>query len=502
MSGITLCHRSNLAGLVVLFSATGLAGGSGPDETDFRRSVVKIFSTQHYPDLVRPWSRQSPEEITGSGVVIEGNRILTNAHVVAYARQIFVQPFRSADKYRATAAAAAHGIDLAILTLEDPSFFEDHPAAPIADELPLIGDTVKAYGYPMGGEALATTEGIVSRIEFSDYYYDTAGLRIQVDAALNPGNSGGPAVSGKNVIGLVFSGIDEAENIGYVIPAEEIRAFLADVADGSYGGRLQLFDETQTLENPALREKLGADRQTTGMMVLRPHSVREDYPLRPWDVLTAIGDYDIDNAGMVEIDDNLRLLYRYLVPRLASDDRVRLTVFRDRASLVMDVPVARSAGRLKQYLAGRAPSYQIYGPLVFTPAYEEFLGRLSAEYLIGMSSPLATRGGAEAAFEGEELVIVPAPMFPHPLTQGYEITYPPVLARVNGTAIRNLRHLVETLRDLTDEYVVFEWAGSGTETMVYRRKEMVEATADILELNGIRAPCSSDLSDLWPREGN
>ena len=91
-------------------------------------------------------------------------------------------------------------------------------------------------------------------------------------------------------------------------------------------------------------------------------------------------------------------------------------------------------------------------------------------------------------------------MFPHPITKGYQVRYAPVLAKVNGVKVRNLRHLVETLRDLEDEFVVFEWADKGTETFVFRRSEIMESTDEILELNGIRAQYSNDLRSTWLAE--
>jgi len=60
-------------------------------------AVVKVFSTIRRPDVTHPWTKSSPVEVSGSGVVIEGRRILTNAHVVAYASQVQVQGNQSGD---------------------------------------------------------------------------------------------------------------------------------------------------------------------------------------------------------------------------------------------------------------------------------------------------------------------------------------------------------------------------------------------------------------------
>ena len=190
-------------------------------------SVVKIFSTARYPDTYKPWTKQAPSEVTGSGVVIKGKRILTNAHVVLYASQVQVQANQSGNLVSATVEAIAPGMDLAVLKLDDDSFFNSHPPLEWAATLPEVQDSVMVYGYPLGGTSLSITKGIISRIEFAAYNYPMAGLRIQIDAAINPGNSGGPAVVGEKMIGLAFSRLTgNAENIGYIIPCEEIDLFL------------------------------------------------------------------------------------------------------------------------------------------------------------------------------------------------------------------------------------------------------------------------------------
>ena len=93
------------------------------------------------------------------------------------------------------------------------------------------------YGYPTGGTSLSITKGIVSRIEFTTFNASVAGLRIQIDAAINPGNSGGPVVVNDKMVGIAFSRLGCAENIGYIIPSEEIDLFLQDLADGRYDGK-------------------------------------------------------------------------------------------------------------------------------------------------------------------------------------------------------------------------------------------------------------------------
>ena len=123
-------------------------------QDSIRKSVVKIHSNPRTPDLLRPWAKQPAREISGTGAIIDGNRILTNAHVVLYASQIMVQADRSTERIQAEVEAISPGMDLAIPKLRDESLFEARPPLPFADDLPKIKDTVNAYGFPIGGEQL------------------------------------------------------------------------------------------------------------------------------------------------------------------------------------------------------------------------------------------------------------------------------------------------------------------------------------------------------------
>jgi hypothetical protein len=88
-------------------------------------------------------------------------------------------------------------------------------------------------------------------------------------------------------------------------------------------------------------------------------------------------------------------------------------------------------------------------------------------------------------------------MFPHRTTKGFEKTNYYAVAQVNGTPIRNLRHLAETLRDTADDRVAISFVEKETPVLVFDRREILDAADDILSENGIRKICSDDLKGVW-----
>src|SRR5262249_57083622 len=107
-----------------------------------------------------------------------------------------VRAGQGGDRVEAKVASLAPGIDLALLTIDpaEGDFFGKRFRFPRAAELPRVSARVEVKGFPLGVPTLSTTQGIVSRIEYTFFETGSLGLRIQVDAAINPGNSGGPAL--------------------------------------------------------------------------------------------------------------------------------------------------------------------------------------------------------------------------------------------------------------------------------------------------------------------
>jgi S1-C subfamily serine protease len=486
-----------IASLSAACSGTALCAADGVEA-----SVVKLLVTKRQPDYFKPWMKSAPEKVSGSGVVIEGNRILTNAHVVLHASEVFVQMRRGGDQLPAKVKAIGPGIDLALVELTNPEKLKDIPPLPLATELPQLKSRVNVYGYPKGGDDLSVTDGIVSRIEFTDFNFGAGGVRIQVDAALNPGNSGGPAVDNGKIVGLVFSKIVEAENIGYLIPPEEIEAFLHGIKKGKYAGNNLMYDEFQTAENDALRAFLKLPADATGVVITKPYDDDKDYPLKQWDVVTHVGSHAIDNQGYVDVREGLRMRFMYYVARLSKDGKVPLTILRGGQKKEVAVPVSPKRDFLVPLLEDGYPEYFIYGPLVFTAATQEYVRSLGSNglgALLMLQSPLLTRLYQPPKEPGEQLVVIATRMFPHRSIKGYENRPFGVVGKLNGKSIKNLREFAQLLRDNKDEFLRFEMSDR-SESLVFRRAEMEEMTEEILSNEGIRYQASGDLRDLFEKK--
>lgn len=262
-------------------------------------AVVKIFAVSSSPNYFLPWQNKAQREVTGSGFVISGRRILTNAHVVADQTHMMVRKHGSPIKYHAHIEAVGHECDLALVRVHDDEFWEGMLELELGD-IPFLQESVAVVGYPQGGDNISVTGGVVSRVEPTRYVHGAAHLMaIQIDAAINPGNSGGPALMEDKVVGVAFQNLANAENIGYIIPVPVIKHFLADVEEtGDYIGFCSLGITCQSTENVQLREHLKMPAGLTGVLVNKIHPLTDTSRcLKRDDVILAFDGTPIANDG-------------------------------------------------------------------------------------------------------------------------------------------------------------------------------------------------------------
>lgn len=159
-----------------------------------------MFAIHCEPNYSLPWQRKRQFSSSSSGFIIEGRRILTNAHCVADHTQVKVKRRGSDAKYVAQVLAVATEGDMALLTVEDEAFWRGSEPVQFGN-LPQLQDAVAVVGYPIGGDTMSVTSGVVSRIEVTSYVHGSMELLgIQIDAAVRMMAGGAASASSLNLV--------------------------------------------------------------------------------------------------------------------------------------------------------------------------------------------------------------------------------------------------------------------------------------------------------------
>ena len=188
----------------------------------------------------------------GSGFVVSGDGlVVTNAHVVEEHSSVTVRSV-SGESYDAEVVGRDALVDLAALRVESG---ETLPPMPLGDSATVrVGDEVIALGFPLNNElgiGYTVTTGIVSARRTHG-----AVERIQTDAAINPGSSGGPLVNRSGeVVGVNTSTYAEYAGISFAISVSEVKTNLASLASG-VSVRAESVGEWSTYESAECRYSL------------------------------------------------------------------------------------------------------------------------------------------------------------------------------------------------------------------------------------------------------
>ncbi len=453
------------------------------------RSVVQIYIFMQKPDWTAPWRYDPVQSASGSGFVIKGKRIMTNAHVVSWSRQIIVRKYQDPKPYLARVEFIGHDCDLAVLKVEDESFFADVPALDFG-ALPQVRSTVVTYGYPAGGREISYTRGVVSRIEMNTYSHigNRRLLSVQTDAAINPGNSGGPVVQDERVVGVAFQGIQGLENTGFFIPPPIVERFLKDIADGQYDSVPLAGINLVALQNPDYRAKLQLPDNNSGARVdlIRPQSPASAV-LQFDDVILRAGPYPVANDGTILYEGN-RVSSAVAFQLHQSGDTLPVEIWRDGAAQTVTLQVA--APKDDQAQGNQfdvRPRYYIFGGLVFTP--------LTLDYLRDADRS-GTRGGlADLNYElfyharedpetAPKEPVVLSNILNAPVNATFLVREATLVTRINGVVIERLTDVVRAFESSTQTYDVIGLGKHGTfETL--NHAEAVRANAQILKTYGV-----------------
>lgn len=318
-----------------------IAKNWGELQAQLRDTVAQVFSEVAEFNWLEPYKSPSQYQSSGSGFFIDDEgHLITNAHVINQARAIYIQlPSFGKRRFNVTLLGINPDRDLALLRLK-PKDVEEIKL--VLGKIPFLkmgdsdqihrADEVMALGYPLGmQQSIKSTNGMVSgREHISGQHF------IQISAPINPGNSGGPLINlaGK-CIGVNSAGVPSAQNVGFIIPSNDVLLFLKHLK------QMPDTEDIKLVRKPfiGIQANVGSESMTEFLCNPQPGGlyvgrVTADSPLeragvQAGDMLYEIDGYRLDCYGEMSVpwsEDKVSFL-DYL-SRLTIGDTVRLRVYR------------------------------------------------------------------------------------------------------------------------------------------------------------------------------
>lgn len=450
-----------------------------------RKSLVRILVTSQTLDYHAPWNPGRIGRSVGSGFIISETQILTNAHVVSNAKFIIVDKDGDPKKYAARVLHIAHDCDLAVLTVDDPAFFIGTNSLEFGP-IPELHSTVTACGYPIGGQRMSVTRGVVSRVEFRTYSHSglDSHLTIQIDAAINPGNSGGPVMQDGKVVGVAFQGYSGsvAQNTGYMIPTPVIGRFLDDIRDTTYDGYVELGVNYHNLLNPSYRARLKLPEGPGGVVVTTVLKAGSAYGvLEPGDVLLSIDGHPINADGHIRIGGKYVQLEE-VVERKFHGDEVKFEIIRNNEKLERNVPLKGAwpfAIFARDY--DRKPEFVLFAGLLFQPLSHNLLTAYKNTDLD--LNHYYSRFVSDEIYRDHPEIIVLSAILRDPVNTHCEDLVNAMVDEVNGRKIKTLKDLANAFDRKPDRYVI-KMIGKG-KPIVLELNEVEIAQNNIKQRYGI-----------------
>ena len=312
---------------------------------------------------------------------------------------------------------------------------------------PKLREEVTVVGYPVGGDNLSVTKGVVSRVDLQDYSNGSSSLlAVQIDAAINPGNSGGPVYDKQGyVVGVAFQTLDgeDTENLGYIIPMEVVIHFMEDYTRHSrYTGFGDVGFFYQKLENAALRQSLGMKKNQSGVIVKKTSKVCHCHEvLKPGDIVVKMNGRRIGNDGTVTFRGGERIPFTWLSSGKFVGETVDVEFFRDGQICTAEYRVDGEQALVPSDPPS-PPEYLVVGGLVLVPLTEKYLSSAFGDsWACDGPSELISHWSRGVKDYDDHQVIIVTQVLASPITVGYQDVSNEHVTKFNGVRIRNLRHL-------------------------------------------------------------
>jgi S1-C subfamily serine protease len=444
---------------VWIFAVFLMLAVSAKANDEYFPSVAQVRVSNYSYSIDHPWQKGSGGKSYGSAVIIEEDRLLTNAHVIDSSTRVEVRRAGDDRWYRATVEHVSEASDLAMLKVTDDAFFKGAKAALLSSEIQ-YGSDVVVVGFPIGGSTVSVAKGVLSRAEEVDYAYSYIYQpAYQIDAAVNSGNSGGAVFSEGKLIGLSFQASDEAENIGYAIPETVIEQFLKDSEDGVIHGVPQMPFLYLSILNNKMAEYLSVPE---GIGVYVSEVVgREEYQCaKTGDVIVSVENMSVSSSGMVDSSKNDSISIDRVAARGQLGDRLSLGLIREGEPLSVECHLKFSWNNIWgsggiQY--DYRPVWMEIGGLVLVDMAEEVFMYLEQNEIEVHEKSVELRYGLQQGSVEDPIGgVYVANVLDHEINDGYDLNNL-LLKTVNGEMVASVDAVNRIVSSSDEPWIVLEF---------------------------------------------
>lgn len=415
-----------------------------PIQEQVKDTVVQVFAQIAEWDILQPYLTPHQYAAYGSGFFInEEGDLITNAHVINQARSVWIQiPSLGRRIIDVEVVGMTPDRDLALLRLKPEgkkliiSALGHIPYLELGDsDTVRRADEVLALGYPLGQQSLKSTTGVTSGREQH---------MIQIDAAINPGSSGGPLLNEVGqVIGINSSGIREAQNVGYAIPVNDLKIVLPDLYKTKLL-RKPFLGILSSNASDALTEYLG-NPLPGGCYIVEVVKGSTLYKtgVKAGDMLYEIDGHQLDLFGDMNVpwsEDKISVID--YVSRLQAGQQVHITVYRhgDRKEFTFKLDLSELPPIRKVYPGYEEIDYEVFGGMVVM--------QLTLNHIIVMEKMVPGLSKyIEMKHQSEPVLLITHIFADSQIYRNRTVTPGSTINEVNGKKVTTLDQLRDALKE-------------------------------------------------------
>ena len=453
-----------------------------------RTGIVSVRVTGQDWNWRTPWEKQAPWTRTVTGLVVPGHRILLAS--TAFGNDLLVEAQKLGSEERSVARVDLVDQEgpLALVTVDDPAFWEGLEPLPLADRAPQEGE-VAILRWQRSG-LLDAFPGTIRQVRSGrNGQSQTSLLTLEIGATADGLGESEVVIARGHVAGLLTGRVGDAYG---ALAAPVLKQFLDGAAKGDWRGFARAGVAWEDLTNPALRGWLGLQPGETGIRLT--HVARNGSAgglLKPGDVVLELDGKTLDPTGYYEHPVYGRMLFALLF----SDGRqpgetMPAKVLRGGKRLDLQLPLRvmpPDQERVPPYVYGRGPDYVVVGGLVFEELTRPYLSTFG-DWARRGPPRLLIAIDREPEEEGAELerIILLSSVLPDAANLGYQELKDVIVERVNGRPVARMADLRRAFASPEGGFHVVEFLpGQAAARLVLDTKEAEAAAARIRQAYGV-----------------